>query len=337
MNCSGLKVVLAGTIMVMQALLIGGCVSTKTVTVQPTMDQYVFLQDIEPLDVHYQNLYATSSEKKPQLAARLSEPQGYKIKFHNNSEIIIGEPASKESQEPRTFLFREGVYPFSLYTDVKSTDWYSGLLVVYDIDETIELAMFGENDETRLLNLEMFKQAQKGVLGQYTVTFDDRQVMRYWLGNRDSLYPGGQPSVEVDFSKTTKLAKLTIDGQEVKNFKKVLGLEKYYVCRLCNEKAAHPNGFSSKCKKSSSGNHSPQLVVSHKNYPLELETVDGKRFQGYILNLVTNVFTAFMSIPCEIPNELFDSAAQGTIAKLTVHSPGEQEQKVAEIVFGLAK
>ncbi len=314
-----------------------GCVVNKTVKVRPSMEQYVFLNDIKPLDQHYKNFYDTNTGQEPRLAARISEPDGYTIKFHNNPAIIIGEPASRETLEPRTFLFQEGVYPFSMYKDKKDKDWYSGLLVVYNIDETIELATFGESEETRMLNMDMFWQAEKGVLANYTISFDDKEVIRYWLGNRDNLYPGGQPTVEVDFTSTPGLQKLKIDGQEVKSKKKVLKLDKYYVCSLCDEKSQKVSGLGKNCKKGGVGGHRPYLAVTHKNYPIEMTMANGKRFQGYIRNLATNIFTAFMSIPCEIPPKLFNDAATGTIAKLTVYSASDNKKEVAEIVFGLAK
>lgn len=317
--------------------LSSGCVVNKTFKVKPTVDHYVFLKDIKPIGNHYRQLYQVNSTELPRLAARLTEPHGYTIKFHGNPEVVIGEPASKETGEPRTFLFREGVYPFSLYRDKKDDNWYSGLLVVYDIDETLELATFGESEETRLFNLDIFRQARQGVMGQFSITFDNKEVMRYWLGDRDSLYPGGQPTVEVDFSHTPRLTDLTINGKEIEDKKQVLKLNKYYLCSLCDEKRQEADDFGKDCEESNSGRHKPYLTVTHKNYPIEMATTDGKRYQGYIRNLVTNVFTAFMSIPCEIPPELFDNAARGTISKLTVQSPGEEKQKVAEIVFGLAK
>ncbi len=318
-------------------LLTSGCVATKNVVVKPTTDHYVFLQEIKPISGHYKNLYKEPYENQPMLAARLTEPHGYTIKFHNNLEYIIGQPASEETGEPRTFLFREGVYPFSLYFDKNEDDWFSGLMVVYNIDETIELATFGETDETRLFREDMFKSAEKGVLGQYTISFDDKEVISYWMGNRDSLYPGGQPTVEVDFSYTPELKNVVIDGYKVSSKKKVLHLDKYYVCRLCDEKRQHRQDFSTACNNNEKKKHSIYQTVTHKNYPIEMETEEGQRFQGYIRNLVSNKFTAFMSIPCEIPSELFDHAARGTISKLTVQSPDDKKRDVAEIVFGLAK
>ncbi len=314
-----------------------GCVVTKNVVVKPTMDHYVFLKEIKPISSYYNNLYRESSKNQPMLAARLTEPHGYTIKFHDNPEVIIGQPASEETGEPRTFLFREGVYPFSLYFDKNEKDWFSGLLVVYNIDETIELATFGETEETRLFRQDMFKQAQNGVLGQYTISFDDKEVMSYWLGNRDSLYPGGQPTVEVDFSYTPELKSVTINGHTINSKKKVLYLDKYHVCRLCDEKRHNSQEFSKTCKKNNNRSHSIYVTVTHKNYPIKMETIDGNKFQGYIRNLVSNKFTAFMSIPCEIPSELFSHAARGTISKLTVQSPDNNKRDVAEIVFGLAK
>lgn len=319
------------------AMLLGGCVGTKTVKMKPTMESYTFLQDVKPLKGHYQDLYRQDNDQSPLLSARFSEPHSYTVKFHNNNAEVIGAPVSNKIPESKTFQFRKGVYPFSLYRDKESTTKYSGLLAVYDIDETIELATFGESEETRLLNRSMFEQAEKGVLASYTISFDNREVMTYWIGNRRELYPGGRPTVEVDFSDTTELRELKIGDRKIKNFRTVLNLDKMYICSLCNKVGEKAKDFKDKCPKASNGKHRPKLKISHKNYPVEMVHNSGTTYQGYIRNMTSNIFTAFMSIPFDIPSNLFEDAARGTISKLTVYSAGDDKEEIAELVFGLAK
>lgn len=74
------------------------------------------------------------------------------------------------------------------------------------------------------------------------------------------------------------------------------------------------------------------LRTGAEEYPFELSCGD-QDFVGYIRDMEANEFTAFVSVPCTIPQELLDAAAGGTVSKFTVYSQGDSTNQVAEIVL----
>ena len=58
-----------------------------------------------------------------------------------------------------------------------------------------------------------------------------------------------------------------------------------------------------------------------------------RQYHGYIRNLKDNEFTAFVRIPCAIPEKLLDAASRGTVSKFKVQSTGDRQEEVAEIVI----
>lgn len=281
------------------AFLGAGCMS-----VEPAMTPYTFVRRDPQLAQYHDKVYNPDlMNKRDKARVLLTHPRGSVVKFGAMTSVKIG------GSDPQMLKLRAGVYPFQLLTESTKSFVASGAIMVYNIDRTIALATIGRTDETRLFNPDLVEKAKSGVLANYTVSFDGTDVITYWLGNRVSLYGGGDPTVELDFSQTPGITSLKIDGASVKNFITTLGV-------YSMEKVG--------------GVEMPVM----REYPVEM-ICRGKKYQGYIRNLQDNQFTAFVRIPCTVSQKLLDAAAQGTVAKLTVQSTGENAESVAEIVLSV--
>jgi len=301
------------------------------ITSTPSTKYYSFLGSHEIFKSMIPSLYPVKGARRGEidhLNVILTEPEGMKIKFHNGSEQSIGAEVKRRREViPQFFAFSEGVYPFSIYQNRKSGNNYSGAMIVFNTTPEISLATFGASDETRLFDPTMLEKAESGVLANYSITFDDNEVIVYWLGNRKILFPGGEPNVEMDFSVTKDIKEVKINRTKQRDLVSII-LNVY--------------GPREKIRGSDNRYVIDRITGKYKTkadtaiYKLEMLHANGKRYSGYIKNLKDNAFTAFMRIPCEIPSELFNAANKGTISKFTVTS-GENDEGVAEIVFGLAK
>ncbi len=179
-----------------------------------------------------------------------------------------------------------------------------GAVVTYNIDKTLALATLGKTDDTKLFKPELLEKAENGDLATHTLKIDDKEILSYFLGNRTILYPGGDPTVEVDFSKTPGISSLTIGEEDAPGFRKELKVQE---SKMIFGKRPKEYKFDLKCGE--------------------------QEFTGYIRDMVANEFTAFVSIPCTIPKELLDAAAKGTVSRFTVQSQGDNTNQVAEIVL----
>jgi len=304
---------------------------SSNITVTSSKQQYSFFTEHDTFKSMLPSLYSIKSAKRREidhLNALFTEPGGMKIKFHNGSEqTISAEVKKRKEMVPQFFAFKEGVYPFSIYRDRKSGNMFSGAMVVFNTTPEISLATFGASDETRLFDPTMLEKAESGILANYSITFDDNEVIVYWLGNRKIPFPGGEPNVEMDFSVTKEIKEVLINRTKQRNLVSII-LNVY--------------GKREKVRSYDGRYIIDPLTGQYKTkadtaiYKLEMLHSNGKRYSGYIKNLKDNAFTAFMRIPCEIPGELFNAANKGTISKFTVTS-GEDDEGVAEIIFGLAK
>lgn len=301
------------------------------VTVTPGRQNYSFLKEHETFKSMIPTLYPVKGVRRGEvdrLNTIFTEPAGMKIKFHNGSEqTISAEVKKRKKMVPQFFAFQEGVYPFSIYKDRKSGNKFSGAMVVFNTTPEISLATFGASDETRLFDPTMLEKAESGILANYSITFDENEVIVYWLGNRRIPFSGGEPNVEMDFSVTKEIEEVTINRTKQRDLVSVI-LNVYGV-------RERVRGYDGRYVIDPvTGKYKTKADTAI--YKLEMLHSDGKRYSGYIKHLKDNAFTAFMRIPCEIPEELFIAANKGTISKFTVTSGGDDEG-VAEIIFGLAK
>ena len=134
-------------------------------------------------------------------------------------------------------------------------------------------------------------------------------MLTYWLGNRTTLYAGGEPTVEVDFSGTPGIEKLWINGENVPGL--VATLDVYNVTIDRNTKA---------------------VLRTLREYMVEFRTAEHE-YKGYLRNLKDNEFTAFVRIPCAVPKDLLQAADHGTVSRFEILSEGEKKEPVAELVL----
>ena len=151
-------------------------------------------------------------------------------------------------------------------------------------------------------------------------------VFAYWLGNRNALYAGGNPTVEVDFSEIPNIESFSVTGLETQNY--------------CDPLDAYGPQSGQQCPwyqdKSGAGNYRTSPKPVGRQYESRMTLANGTRYRGYIRNLRANAYTAFVRIPCIIPQELLDASAEGNISRFTVYFGTEPDKEpIAEIVFGL--
>jgi len=315
--------------------LLSGCLVTvddkpRTVNLSRTTSEMPFIAQNATTSERFSSLYSSTETSKPRISVVINQPLGYKIKFDKSFEVF---PISDKI----TYKMKEGVYPFELSRDGKNVEM-TGALVVFNVDETTTLATFGLSDETRLFTPEMIEKALNGTLVSHTISYDDKNVIHYWLGNRSDLYDGGNYDVEMDFTKTPRIKKFEIKTSEGKKkgtrpLLKV-GAGNNDICLLCGSNNTYDGGCMSDINN---GGHLGVKEWKNVNYAFEMELDDGSKYQGFIRNLKGSAYTAFCSVPCQIDDEMFEVAQKGTIAKLEVTSAGEDSETIAEILFGIAR
>lgn len=305
----------------------------KYVKLMPSYVKYPFIKNDENVGAYSTSLYKNADsfnrDNLPYLRAKIVSPAGYIIKFENYFTAV-------EINETTTYQMNEGVYPFVLIKPGDASARLSGAIAVFNVDKTLELATFGLTEGTLLFNPEMIKQAENGVLASYTISFDGKKVMHYWVGNRESSAPNLRSSVELDFTGNGNIEKMKIAGKILEKNKVVLDVPtESFECSRCGKVGAR-SAFADRCPKG--GAHRIEETGWAKvDYPVEFELKNGQRYKGYVRKLGTNAFTSFLSIPCDIPENLLQLASKGTIAKLSVYTSQDNEHEIAEIVFGLAK
>lgn len=303
-----------------------GCQTTefvKEVIPSPSTNKYKFIENDGEFRRHtpeiYADEYARAGNEGYLFDALISQPSGHSICFsEQNYAWALGEKNQKSTN------FTSGVYPFSIYKTVKMSDGthqtdcdslqnklYTGAMVFYNYDSEMELTSFGLSDESKLFKSELLTKVDEGVLGNNTVKFDGKPRITYWIGNRTSSFTGGNPTVELDFSKAN-LAEVHVNGEPIENMSSVVP--------VFEEIENDYGGWDS-------------VALDHKIY---MKSLDGREYTGYIRKLVNNEYTAFMSVPFDIPNKLYDAAARGTVSKYQIKAKGDdgQETAIAEIVFG---
>lgn len=290
------------------AMFLSGC-ATGNYAVIPSDQPYAFIKNTPEYTNYFDQVYSpanrqrkASSESDNMVNVLVSSPTNLKMEFYKNRYLL--DPAD---QEVNTVRFRSGVYPFELKQG-KDT-WRTGAMMFYNIDKTLGLAKLGLGNKV-ILDPRLVDQAGKGRLGKYTMKFDDKEVLTYWVGNRKQLFVGGTIStVEVDFSWIPGISELLINGKPVEGFSRQLDVTSLV--------------------KDAQGRF--QLVPVE--YKIEF-TVQGKTYRGYLQKLKDNEYTAFVKIPCTIPPELLLAADQGTVSRFSVVcGEGDSKEAVAEIVI----
>ncbi len=287
----------------------------------PTFERYGFIRQDEKLSEYYSKVYDPAVAREYKIAAFIVSPQEFDLAFNDS----ISRPVSLRTAD-EALKFGVGVYPFVLKKPKAQQARYCGAIMVCNADEILELAAFGRTADTRMFKTELLTQVSKGVLVKQRVSYNGRPVFAYWLGNRNVLYAGGNPTVEVDFSQTPNIESFSVTGLKTRDYCAMLdvyGPQSGQQCPWYQDKSNAENYISS-----------PRPVG--KQYEFRMALANGIRYRGYIRNLTSNAYTAFVRIPCIIPQELLDAAADGRVAIFTVHFGTEADKEpIAEIVFGL--
>lgn len=284
-------------------LIAAGCATSK---MRPCSSKYTFIPKSEQYRIREGQVYPTvpTAEMKT-VAARICRPEAARIKFHGNTRTVdlVKKPSYKLD-------FRRGVYPFQIKSG--GSVELSGAMMFYNIDNALALATLGMTPDKYIFNEDLLQKARDGVLAKYTMQFEDRDVLTYWLGNRTNLYSGGDPTVEADFSGTPGITELRIGNRKVPAFREVLPV--YTVTK--NKYTGLPE-------------------YSPREYEIKL-TCSGAKYKGRLSKLRDNEFTAFVRIPCTIPEELMRAAQDGTVARFSIMSEGVgvgDPEPVAEILI----
>jgi len=315
-------------LLLLVVMVLFGCNSSKVYVKKGSMP-YSYMYDKQwnrerniNLKSSYNSLFSNTSGKLKYLRACFTAPRGYTLKFYNNTEEKIGKKVNKEL---KTFYFTKGIYPFAIYKG-STPGWFSnngyspfatGIIQINPLkDRGVELALFGLKKDTKLFNIKMLNETRKGHLTEYTITFDNKEVIKYWMGNRKTLYAGGAPNVEFNFSGNKNLKKIMINDEKIEHGFCVLDV--YLTSKKTRAK---------------------YLINRPLSYEIKMVDSDGHKYKGFITDLKGTIYTAFVTVPCTIPPELFKAARNGTISKFTVYTQENDKKKtaVAKIVFGIDK
>ena len=280
----------------------------KKVTVHPTRTpQYQFVADHSDLEDHRYELYVQEpnpdDDIKVQLA--LTQPATGFLAFHGGRNKMIDLTAHREfilTMEP-------GVYPFELRdTQDPDSTTGSGAMFVYNVDNTLSLATLGRTRETTTLAREALGEAANGKMAYYTLNFDDKPVLSYYLGDRTDLFVGGKPTAQLDFSENRGISKLTIDGKEQDGYSVVLPV------------------FTLREYRTASQQKRQRRIAAEYKFEMTCGTTT---YRGFLHLLEADEYTAFVKLDCTIPAKLLARAREGTVAKYTIqNAEGEEMAKL---------
>jgi len=273
------------------------------VSPQPTLEpRYEFLQTHPTFAPIYEQLYNPSVDA-PSVNVAITFPTEGTLQFngrgnrplrlHADTEIIL-------SMVP-------GVYPFQVFPAQGRRASLSGAMLVYNVDSTLALATLGKTEQTRIFNVELSEKAAQGILTTYTVHFDGKPVLTYFLGNRMSQFAGGDAIVELDFSANTDISQLRVNGENLTTFRPALPLFNVVTDAATGNVRLQPTEYSF-------------TMISA-----------GNAYRGIIRLNNANESTAFVGVNCRIPDDLLESARQGTVARYSIKT--ENGQQIAEIMI----
>jgi len=287
--------------------LLVSCITTSSrVNLSPTSMRYYFLEEKSKYQQIAYQVYPDKPPSKPlKVAVAVQYPDKGILKFLGYS---TAPSLDLTLQDTYTLIVKSGVYPFQILKSIGKRPQFSGAIVIYNMTKELSLATLGLTPETTIFNQSMLKKAKNGVLGKYTVEFDEEPVLTYWIGNRKKPHIGGKPTVELDFSKIPGITELKIAGTTAKSF--IREVEVYDI------------------KKQKSG----YIEYNHKEYPFTMK-IGGYSYKGFIRTLNANESTSFVRVNCSIPEDLLASARQGTVSKYLIKS--EDDEDVAELFLSI--
>ena len=302
-------------------LVVGMMLAGCTNVVNPYPTPYKFIEEDAKLAGHWRRMPSGTSGSASKITVSITSPVGEEITFLGSGSRSI----QAEGQDE--LLLGPGLYPFTLTPGTGNGDAGSlcGAMLVVNVDEIVALATFGKSEETKLFSQEYVTKSRGGVLTSYTIMFDNKPVIYYWLGDRTKPAPPGRPTVELDFSGIENLSQVTIQGRRVRGATCVLDVYEY----VYEDRVTYKYGYAQQIT------HVKTVAKTHK---IEINLSDGRKYLGYVRNLKPSAYAAFLRVPCAIPTKLFEAADKGTIAKYSVvHSQGNRDTLIAEIVFGKNK
>jgi len=274
---------------------LAGCSSN---VVKPVSAPYSFLDGDKDLGPSWQRM--TVNRRPDLISACITSPEGYTIDFYGSISREIAPGGA-------TVRMGEGLYPFRLIPKEKNAPGLCGAMMVVNVNETVALATFGKAAETKLFSEDFLAKARSGVFASYTITFDGKPIIYYWLGNRCTMCPPDEDTVELDFTGIKDLKEIRVNGSYIERRRTVVTI------------------------------NTSKQVRANPTFRLDMTLTSGKTYTGYIKNFRPNAFTTFTSLPCAIPAALFEAAERGTISKFSVFAETDKENAVAEIVFGQGK
>lgn len=294
--------------------------------VRPSDYPYYFIAKHEDLGAHTGVMYPVQGHVQTAKVyqAHIGQPSDNHVICFDQNTQAWQIPIKDQKGIEQSLHFMEGVYPFQIFEAKKigssvnlncsayyKDRKYTGAIAFYNYNDDIEFATFGRNKETELISPDVLAKADAGLLGFHTITFDGLPRISYWVGNRTDAYKSGAPTVELDFS-AVNLKEVRVNGKLATNGKAVLPVFKPY------------NGLP---------------VLEKEKHKIYMRTHDGVEYEGYIKDLDSNEFTAFMKIPCDLPKSLFEAASKGTVAKFDITSKNSNgnESKLGQILFGLKR
>lgn len=287
-----LKSLCVSSIVAIAVLFIAGCNSLA-----PESKPYAFISQGEYSPLCQELYYSRFRDDEVKVKINFSTPPNAVIKFACGYDVDLSTPQDHITE------FTAGVYPFQLkLADGKTL---SGAIMIHGTknNQSLELATLGIGKGKEIFSPELIDKASNGTLAKYSMKFDEKEVLFYWLGNRQELCAGGNSTVELDFSANENINALYLNEKKMESTFVVIETSGYNKTRKNN--------------------------IAFK--------INGKSYSGYIQDVKDNEFSAFVKVPCVIPKELLRAADDGTVAKFIIMSQGDKREKLAQLIFSRCK
>lgn len=302
----GNTVGMISTVGCFSALMLTSCTTVtpqNTVRVTPTRSpQYQFFGNQPKLKPHQYEMYGQELNTKDDLQVQLAvtQPSRDYLAFQASGNELID-----LSLHPEYILIMEpGVYPFEIRrTKDKGSTRLTGAMFVYNVTNTLSLATLGRTSDTATFANSAIREAANGKIASYTLSFDDKPVATYYMGNRTKLFPGGEPTAQLDFSGNPDISELIIDGKKVSDYSMELPI------------------YKTETFRTASGDKSTRSKPAEYKFQF---TSEGTTYHGFFTLLQADEYTAFVRLDCTIPPLLMARARQGTVAKYTIKNADEE-------------
>lgn len=296
-------------------LLVGAGCDKELKTASPSYTPYRFMKKAEYGSSQARLLQSVSPNNREKLQVCITEPSKQRVTFPGSGYRSI-----KPELDSTPVMFPNGIYKFRLSDSTGVKKGLCGAMLVGNVDQASALATFGLSKETKLFSNEMIQKAKEGILASYTIEFDNRPVIKYWLGNRVKMSTAGKPTIELDFSGISGIQKLSINGREKKSKAVVLT-----IYTTVERQIANPY---------SPGETRTVIEETPITYRVEIVLKDGRAYEGYLKDLRANAYTTFVRVVCAVPESLFKAADLGTVSKYEIHPAENPKSPVAVLMFG---